>query len=109
MLILQGVSFRDKALSECCKILILYGGTERTLKLHYRGVGFFMAGPTSPALSKFCTQVQRPSKFYHSKFGRPIQICDEAQGRSRKETPVENVEENHKRSGNCVDFYGRVC
>jgi len=78
MLMLQGVSFWDKALSECCKILILYGGPERTLKLLYRGVGFFMAGPTSPALRKFCTQVQRPSKFYHSKFGRPIQICDEA-------------------------------
>jgi len=78
MLILQGVSFRDKALSECCKILIPYGGTERTLKLLYRGARFFMAGPHSPALCRYCTQVQRPSKFYHSKFGRPIQICDEA-------------------------------
>jgi len=59
-----------------------------------------MAGPTSPALCRYCTQVQRPSKFYHSKFGRPIQICDEAQGRSRKETPVEMLEENYERSGN---------
>jgi len=106
MLILPGVSFRDKALSECCKILIPLGGTERTLKLHYRGVGFFMAGPPSPALSKYRTQVQRPSKFYHSTFACLMQMCDEAQGRSRKETPVEMPEENYKRSGDFALRFG---